>query len=351
MNEALLLNEYEFTVKTDKNNSFKIKIFIDNKSFLNFVIESINQSGKMSFIEKFSYNNIIEKNKYFLICQNIYDIFIILKQSLNDINNIKLLEKENKIILLIIIPNPFSPQIEFIFTTNKNVSNALIDELYELINKQNNEINALKQTIEELKKAVEQQGKQLAILEKKLDKKEGEKKNLEKKSLSEISNIISKDKEKEQRIKKWINQNENISFSLLYRKGVDDFRPFDFHRYCDNKGPTLVLVETTKGYKFGGYTPLEWESPSDTIYKKDGITFLFSINQLKLFAKKNDGTSIFVDKKYGPGFGSGCDILIGYPEANKGEGTNSNYLTNHDLTNGEKTFDLKEFEVFKVEFN
>ena len=338
MNETLMLSEYELDIIFDKNNSFKIKIFVDNKSFLNFIIEEINQNDIKSFNDKFSFNNIIEKNKYFLICQNIYDILIIFKQIFNDINNIKLLEKQDEIILLIIIPNPFFPQIEFRFTGNKY--NTSIDELREMIHMQNNEINILKKTIEEMQNSIKQQEKKIKNLE-----------NLEKESLSEISVIISKDKEKGWQIKQWINPNINISFSLLYRKGRDDFKPIDFHRNCDNKGPTLVLVETTKGYKFGGYTPLDWESPSHTIKKKDEITFLFSLNQIKKYTKKDNNTSIFVDKNYGPGFGQGCDILIGYPENNKGQGTNSNYLTNHELTNGEKIFNLKEIEVFKVEFN
>lgn len=330
-----MLSEYELTVKSDKNNSFKIKMFVDNKSFLNFKIEAINQNDIKSFNDKFSFNNIIEKNKYFLICQNTYDILFIFKQTFNNINNIKLFEKPDEIILSIIIPNPFSPQIEFRFTGNK--CNTSIDELRELIHIQNNEINILKKTIEEMQNTIKQQNKIT--------------KNLEKEDLSEISVIISKDKEKGRQIKQWINPNMNISFSLLYRKGRDDFKPIDFHNNCDNKGPTLVLVETTKGYKFGGYTPLDWESPSNAISKKDEITFLFSLNQMKKYTKKENNTSIYVDKNYGPGFGQGCDILIGYPENNKGEGTNSNYLTNHELTNGEKSFYLKEFEVFKVEFN
>ena len=45
MNETLLPSEFELTVKSDKNNSFKIKILIDNNSFLNFKIETINQSN------------------------------------------------------------------------------------------------------------------------------------------------------------------------------------------------------------------------------------------------------------------------------------------------------------------
>ena len=348
MNETLLPYEFELTVKSDKNNSFKIKILIDNNSFLNFKIETINQNNSIDYNDNFSFNNIIEKNKYFLICRNIYDVLIIFKQTLNNINNIKLLEKENEIILIIIIPNPFSPQIEFIFTSNRNISNTSINELSELIKRQNDEIETLKQTIEQLKNIINQQGEKLIYLEKKLEVKEDDK-NLKEESL--ISSNIIKDKNIELQIKKWINPDVNISFILLYRKGENDFSANDFHRNCDNKGPTLVLVETTKGYKFGGYTPLDWESPSTTIYKKDEITFLFSLNNLIKYNKKNDKTSIFVDKNYGPGFGSGCDILLGYPAKNQGEGSNSNYLINHELTNGEKNFYLKEVEVFKVEFN
>ena len=33
----------------------------------------------------------------------------------------------------------------------------------------------------------------------------------------------------------------------------------DFHKYCDNKGPTLTIVKTTKNKIFGGFTPLNWD--------------------------------------------------------------------------------------------
>ena len=66
---------------------------------------------------------------------------------------------------------------------------------------------------------------------------------------------------------------------------------------------------------------------------------------MKKYTKKDNNASIYVDKNYGPGFGNGCDILIGYPEKNKGQDSNSNYLTNHELTNGEKIVNLKEIAL------
>ena len=45
---------------------------------------------------------------------------------------------------------------------------------------------------------------------------------------------------------------------LLYRMNRDGCTPETFHRRCDNKGATLMLVKTTNGYIFGGYNPSSW---------------------------------------------------------------------------------------------
>jgi hypothetical protein len=52
----------------------------------------------------------------------------------------------------------------------------------------------------------------------------------------------------------------------------------DFHRSSDKKGWTLTIVETTKGFIFGGFTTAEWESLGD-ISKPDPHSFLFSVNE------------------------------------------------------------------------
>ena len=61
----------------------------------------------------------------------------------------------------------------------------------------------------------------------------------------------------------------------------------DFHRCCDNKGPTLLLIKTDKNYRFGAYTPLNWVTPSSGEINdpKDNVTFLFSLNKMKKFTK------------------------------------------------------------------
>ena len=51
----------------------------------------------------------------------------------------------------------------------------------------------------------------------------------------------------------------NATCSLLYRTSADGYTPADFHRCCDNKGRTLVLIKSGR-YIFGGYTSKSWQS-------------------------------------------------------------------------------------------
>ena len=46
-----------------------------------------------------------------------------------------------------------------------------------------------------------------------------------------------------------------------------------FHKLCDNKGATIVIIKATKGFIFGRYTPLDWDKKS--YYKEDKDTFFF----------------------------------------------------------------------------
>ena len=47
---------------------------------------------------------------------------------------------------------------------------------------------------------------------------------------------------------------------LLYRGSKDGWAAADFHRLCDNKGPTVTLVKSSAGRISGGFTTLSWTS-------------------------------------------------------------------------------------------
>ena len=53
-------------------------------------------------------------------------------------------------------------------------------------------------------------------------------------------------------VKSWLN-NRDFTSELLFRKTRDGSTSDDFHKHCDNKGIAITFIETTKGYKFGGY--------------------------------------------------------------------------------------------------
>ena len=46
---------------------------------------------------------------------------------------------------------------------------------------------------------------------------------------------------------------------LLYRGSKDGWDKKDFHRLCDNKGPTVTIVKSSVGRISGGFTSLSWE--------------------------------------------------------------------------------------------
>jgi len=72
------------------------------------------------------------------------------------------------------------------------------------------------------------------------------------------SSLIVENETHQSALKSWLPP--NATCSLLYRASTDGYTPVDFHRCCDNKGPTLVLIKSGE-YIFGGYTSKSWESP------------------------------------------------------------------------------------------
>ena len=178
-----------------------------------------------------------------------------------------------------------------------------------------------------------------------------------------IDSIINKDINKQKEIIKWIKQKTNqniIKFEKLFTMSINGNSAKDFHYYCDNKGPTLIFIKTTKNKIFGGFTPLSWDSDTGDKYDKDEQTFLFSLNSMKKFDKINkEKADIYCCSKNGPYLGGyygrdfsiETDMKIGTSFANKYAVFLSN--NNLDLTGGKgekETFDIEDFEVFKVNY-
>ena len=100
------------------------------------------------------------------------------------------------------------------------------------------------------------------------------------------SSIIKNDLNKQNQINKWIKEKVNknlIKYELIFKMTVNGYNARDFHKYPDNKGPTLTIIQTKNDKIFGGFTPLSW-STNNNGKDKSKKTFLFSLNLLKNMA-------------------------------------------------------------------
>jgi hypothetical protein len=57
-----------------------------------------------------------------------------------------------------------------------------------------------------------------------------------------------------------LKQFERKKWTLLYRGSRDGFGCSDFHSKCDGHSNTVTVILTTKGFIFGGFTPIAWDS-------------------------------------------------------------------------------------------
>lgn len=69
-----------------------------------------------------------------------------------------------------------------------------------------------------------------------------------------------------------------IESNLLFRASRDGWTPSDFHRFCDDKGTTLVLIKTSKDKICGGLTTVPWGTSGGYVPMKEfDHCFLFSL--------------------------------------------------------------------------
>ena len=146
--------------------------------------------------------------------------------------------------------------------------------------------------------------------------------------------------------------NHNINYILLYKASLDTDNAKIFHQKCDSKKNTLILIETTQGTKFGGFTTQTWVG--EDINKKDENAFLFSLDKLKIYDIIKDSDAITCSTDFGPIF-CGNQILINDNFFKNGGRTGKafmNYNTENDyeLNNGNIIFGIKELEVFEIIF-
>ena len=231
-------------------------------------------------------------------------------------------------------------------------------------NAENDEKEMLKRKLQELENLKNEYEQEIKTLRENKNKttvatKVQESSGLEKKQLlfeeraQQISvkgDIIHSTEELELITRKINKANKKITLNLLYKATVDSDKAEAFHDKCDQAQSSLVLVETDKGKRFGGFTSCSWAG--ECIEKKDEDAFIFSLDKMQVYENIPGEEAIGCYPKFGPIF-LGCQIRIYDNAFAKGgttfeKGLNYNTEEDFELTGGERIFGIKEIEVYEV---
>ena len=144
---------------------------------------------------------------------------------------------------------------------------------------------------------------------------------------------------------------KGAKFTIIYKASELGDRAMTFHQKCDDIDISLILIETEKGVRFGGFTTKSWNG--NCVQKIDNDAFVFSIDKNKIYEVIKNEMAIGCYPKFGPVF-FGCQIRVYDNFFNKNSTTchkKLNFKTNEDyeLNNGEQFFTVKDIEVYEVE--
>ena len=331
-----IIKEYQIITN---NTNFNLSIYFSNSLF--FKLKYLNENDELNkFEKKLLLDDLKKISKWFNIFDSLDEVF-------SDI--IKLIENKQ---INIIIENNIA---KLIFDINMEKIKEVI------INLEKKEL-----TKDELIDKLIEENKQLKLrlnnLEKRFDSLEEKFNNLKNKKAENIykndiiySDIINNEDKKILNI--WFNSNNDKTIKLLYKASIDGDNYNDFYRLCENKGPTITIVLTTEGLKFGGYTSISWSNPNNegnnTKYYEDKNAFIFSLDKKKkYYPKANDKYQVCMYSDRGPSFGGGNDLSL----HNKCLHNNNSYnrcpetyqTKKYELNGGNEYFTVQDYEVYSI---
>ena len=339
------IQPYETLIEINKN-IFNFHIEYKTNGII-ISIEVKNEIPPKKYEKLYSKKDLENINKFFRMFDDNLEVFNKLTELFNKkkfILDIKeqeiILELKNEIV-------EFSLNIPLI--ENNNI-NELVKNLYNIIKDLKNDIKELREENNNIKEKIKD-------LENKNEKLYEENKQI-KIQIEEINNNSSYliNNEERKLISNWIKPNTKISFKLLYKATIDGDLMSTFHKKCDDKGPTLIIIKSSKGKRFGGYNPLSWDSTDK--WKSDPLTFIFSLDTKKKYIitreDRKEYSSIGAPKHIGFGYYCG-DILIRDQcmsrNDNRTNGKDHCYNTTleYEFT-GEENLTIGDYECYSVSF-
>ena len=151
-----------------------------------------------------------------------------------------------------------------------------------------------------------------------------------------------------------VNYENKLQFQIiiLFDSSLNGDSAYEFHKKCDLKYNTISIIETTSGHRFGGYTSECFESPNEYFDKKDNLSFVFSLDKMKIYDVIKGKYAISCDKNYGPYFRDDhiciVDEFLTKESGTCIKGKGFNTTKNYELNSGKKYFTIKRLQVFQI---
>ena len=215
----------QFQKESNKGGKYSIEIKALNE-YINIHISS-KDIIPSSVYEKKIYLSDVKNNRYLSICADIQELYLTLEPQFKLVEQLKLIENENVLDLVVPLPNPIIKEVIFSIPKLEKDLSMEVKDLYKIINQQQDLINKLNE--------------RFTVLEKKEKEREEERQYF----ICKNSKIIENDRDKDLAIRRWINPNKkDFNIKLLFRMSRDGNQSSQYHNLCDNKDNLLTIIQT-----------------------------------------------------------------------------------------------------------
>ena len=301
------------------------------------------------FEGNFTYEELNKLSNVFTFFNSLEEIQKSLKQTISS-KKAELIKINNNQINLILKINILEKLIDIcIPLTQRNINQKEINE--KLLNENKDlkkEINNLKEENKNIKLTLEEIQKKLKEYDLLLKNNEN---NLIQKSYISITNEQNRLLIDRLDLVEQFKDKKYFKFNLLYRGTRDGDDSKTFHQLCDNKRNILVLVETTKNRKFGGFCSIGYKSKGGG--QQDNSAFIFSLDKLKIYnVIKDENCAVYWNSNWGPLFAGGWTVVDNkfFTKECWSNPKNSYYQIpeDYDYNGGEQRYKIKEVEVYQI---
>ena len=167
------------------------------------------------------------------------------------------------------------------------------------------------------------------------------------------NSTIIRYKWQEIQLNEWIYSEGTLIYELIYSSSKSGFSPKNVKEALKSKSPyknTLFLIQLEDYTIIGGFTFSPWEGEG---FISDGGSFLFNLDNQKKYRNVDEKKALFNSENIICAFGDE-DLVIKENEAYSkfpksfGDPLNNKNILKNELTNGNETLKIKQFEIYTI---